>query len=82
MLIFAQGVICIVVTVPIFVIPVDFVNTAAMKIVSVKMECALKTLIMKTTFALIAVNASALHTNATPVIIMGNIVVQAAVIWL
>ena len=29
-LIFAQDVICIVVTVPIFVIPVDFVNTAAM----------------------------------------------------
>ena len=55
----AQNVICIAVTAPISVIPVDFVNTAALKIVSVKTECALKTLIMKTTSALIADSASA-----------------------
>ena len=53
------AVICIAATVQTFATFVDFVNTVALKIASVKTECALKTLIMKTTSALIADSASA-----------------------
>lgn len=55
----AGDVICIAVTVQTSATFVDFVNTVALKIVSVKTECALKTLIMGTTSALIADSASA-----------------------
>ena len=55
----AQSVICIAATVQTSATFVDFVNTVALKIVSVKTECALSTLIMKTTSALIADSASA-----------------------
>ena len=55
----AGDVICIAVTVQTSATFVDFVNTVALKIVSVKTECALKTLITKTTSALIADSASA-----------------------
>lgn len=58
-LISAGAVICIAATAQTFAIFVDFVNTVALKIVSVKTECALKTLITKTTSALIADSASA-----------------------
>ena len=58
-LISVWAVICIAATVQTSVIFVDFVNTVALKIVSVKTECALRTLIMKTTSALIADSASA-----------------------
>ena len=55
----AWDVICIAATVQTSATFVDFVNTVALKIVSVKTECALKTLIMRTTSALIADSASA-----------------------
>ena len=58
-LISVWAVICIAATVQTSAIFVDFVNTVALKIVSVKTECALRTLIMKITSALIADSASA-----------------------
>ncbi len=70
------------ITVQIFVNTARFANIAVKKNQNVTTECALKTPIMKTTSALIAVSASALLTNAILVITTENIVAQAAVIWL
>jgi len=72
----------IVIIVPKFAISVVYARNVAHQRVNVWTVCALKTLNMSIISALIADNASALLTNVILVIIMGNIVVQAAVIWL